>query len=144
VLHPPANPYARPLGPRAYLALAAVALLLAGAVGAALTAERWMGDRKAFKLALATFIAPYQELYLASLPGADGTEYVIFLRAGTADAEVSRVLAAEGLQRVEREGIFPGTVVVRAAPGQSDAARRLREQPFVKLMVRNGGVYFCH
>ena len=139
----PVNPYARPLGARAYGALAVAALVLAMGVGLALTAERWV-HHKAVKQALAAFIAPYQELFLASLPGKDAAEYVVFLTDAADPAQVGRFLAAESIRRVPREGIFPGTIVVtleRAAPA---ALERLRAQPFVRLTVRNQGVFFCH
>ena len=139
----PANPYARPLSVRAYGALAAAVLLMAVVVGLALTADRWMHD-KAVKEALAVFIAPYQELFLASLPGDDAAEYVVFLTDGADRVQVDRFLAAESIQRVPRQGIFPGTLVVKLGRAAPDALQALRAQPFVRLTVRNQGVFFCH
>jgi hypothetical protein len=139
----PVNPYARPLSPRAYGALALAALVLAVGVGLALTAERWVHQR-AVKQALAAFIAPYQELFLASLPGEQAAEYVVFLTDAADPAQMERFLAAESIRRVPREGIFPGTVVVTLKGAAPAALERLRAQPFVRLTVRNQGVFFCH
>jgi hypothetical protein len=140
----PANPYARPLSHRAYAALLMVAVGLGLAVVLALTAETWVPHQRAVKLALAAIIAPYQELFLASLPGEGGAEYVVFLRDNAQPAQVQAYLASEGFQRVERQGIFANTVVVKQGNADRDALERLRGQSFVRLTVRNEGVFFCH
>ncbi|HKI99294.1 MAG TPA: hypothetical protein VKB51_12550 [bacterium] len=140
----PANPYARPLSSRAYVALVGVAVVLSLVVGLALTAERWVPHNKAVKEALAAFIAPYQELFLASLPGDDADEYVVFLTDSADPAQVRHFLRGAGMQRVQRTGIFPGTVVVRLGAAGPAGLDRLRAQPFVRLTVRNAGLFFCH
>lgn len=140
----PADPYARPLGRRWYAAFTVLAVVLAALVGAALTAEHWVTDRRAFKETLATFFSAYEELFLASLPGDDAAEYVVFLHDGAQPADVERFLAAKGWQRVARAGIFPGTVVVTLGRAGPDGLQRLRNAPFARLVVRNQGVFFCH
>lgn len=140
---PSLSPYARPLSRRWYLALAAVAVVMAGLLGAALTAEHWVPDRRAFKATVAALLIPYQELFLASLPGEDAAEYVVFVSPGARPAEVDAFFAAQRAVRFDREGSLPGTIVVRLTGGRA-GLDALKAQPFVKLAVRNQGVYFCH
>lgn len=142
---PSGYPYDRPLGRPALVALTAFAAALAALMTLALTADHWVPRRKAFKEALAAIVAPYQVLYDASLPGDTANEeYVIFLQDGADRAQVQRFLAARHIQRVNRIGIFPGTVVVKISRAHPGDLNWLRAQPFVRLTVRNSGLFFCH
>jgi hypothetical protein len=126
-----------------------VALGLGLAVGAALLAERGalgrgLLERKQVKEALAFLMEPYQELFLAGLPGDEAVEYVVFLDGEAEPADVARFFAAQDAVRFDREGSLPGTVVVTLAEGGVGGLERLRAQPFVRLTVRNQGLFFCH
>lgn len=136
------NPYARPLGRGWSIAFAGMALGVALLLVAAMTVERWWPDRRAFKAGLAAMLAPYQELYLASLPGEDGAEYVVFLSEGVVPDDVRRQLAGQSAIRYERDGALAGTVVV-TLPG-SDGLSLLQRQSYVRFAVRNTGLFFCH
>lgn len=138
------SPYAQPLGRRWYVAIAVTALAVTGLLVAALTAEHWLPERRAFKQTLAALLVPYQELFLAGLPGAEAAEYVVFLQPDATPEDVERFLARAGMQSVPREGIFPGTVVITLGTAGREGLEVLRNQPFVKLAVRNQGVFFCH
>lgn len=141
---PSYNPYAQPLGRGWYVAFIGALLAMALLVAGALTAERWMPHDRVFKETLAAFVAPWQELFLASLPGEESAEYVIFLAGNHTPEDVAPYLAAEGFAEVEREGIFTGVMVVTLGTADRGALERLRGQPFVRMLVRNQGVFFCH
>jgi hypothetical protein len=141
----PSNPYARPLSARAYAWLVAVATVLALLAALAFVIDQGLaGNRRAVKEVAAAFIAPYQELFLASLPGEEEAEYVVFLTADADAAAVDRFLAGGAVQRIEREGLFDGLMVVKQSGAGPEGLERLRAQPWVKFTVRNQGVFFCH
>jgi hypothetical protein len=139
------NPYARPLSARTYAWLVALALVLSAlATLAFLIDQGLVGDRRVVKEAAAAFIAPYQELFLASLPGAEDAEYVVFLAPNSDPAAIERFLATGAVRRVQREGIFSDVIVVKQGAARPEGLKRLRAQPWVKFTVRNQGVFFCH
>jgi hypothetical protein len=145
MLHDPSlPPSARPLARRRMAVLVGAGLLAGLLVAGALAGDRWLADRAEWQRAASAFIAPYQELFLASLPGAEAAEYVVFLGNDADPAAVERFFASQ--QRVQRlrEPTLAGLLIVTLAGDHAEALELLRAQPFVRLAVRNQGVFFCH
>lgn len=134
----------RPLS-RAWIAGIVAGALCLGLLYAALpAADGMLAWRKAGKQMLAVLIAPYLEMLSVSVPIGGEVEYVIFLRDPHDETARDRFLAHQAGLRFLREGTLAGTLVVSVKTPAAEPLAMLRQQPWVRLTVRNQGLFFCH
>jgi hypothetical protein len=69
---------------------------------------------------------------------------VVFLGNDADPAAVERFFASQQQVRPLREPTLAGLLIVTLAGDHAEALELLRAQPFVRLAVRNQGVFFCH
>ncbi len=138
------TPHTVPAHRRWAIGMIVLAVLVLGLVAGVLALERVASVRRWAKESFAVFVAPYAELLSAEVGRDYDSEYVVFLSGDATPEALGAFLGAHPGVRFDREGDLPRTVVVIAADPTAAGLAALRDEPYVRLLVRNRGGFFCH